>query len=106
MISRVIPTQEINASERDQFWQREEMEEKQRLEQERTRQEQNRRKLEEEIRKREEVESQLRDLKVIFRFIAIICNLKHIEGCPWHKKSLGTSKHLCNLYFHIDFSKI
>ncbi|CAB0031118.1 unnamed protein product [Trichogramma brassicae] len=61
---RVIPAQEINASERDQFWQKEEMEEKQRLEQERIRHEQNRKKLEEEAKRREEQENKLREQKV------------------------------------------
>lgn len=61
---RVIPEQEINATERDQFWQKEEMEEKKRLEQERLRQEKERQKLEQEIRAREEKETQLREQKV------------------------------------------
>ncbi|KAK2582104.1 hypothetical protein KPH14_004476 [Odynerus spinipes] len=61
---RVIPEQEINATERDQFWQREEIEEKKRLEQERIRNEQERQKLEKEIRIREEKECQLREQKV------------------------------------------
>ncbi|XP_046739523.1 drebrin-like protein isoform X2 [Diprion similis] len=61
---RVIPEQEINASERDQFWQREELEEKQRLEEERLRRDQERLKLELERRSREEKESELRDAQV------------------------------------------
>lgn len=61
---RVIPEQEINASERDQFWQKEEMEEKKRLEQERLRCEQERQKLEREVRAREEKEAQLREQQV------------------------------------------
>ncbi|XP_070152012.1 drebrin-like protein [Polyergus mexicanus] len=61
---RVIPEQEINATERDQFWQKEEMEEKKRLEQERLRCEQERQKLEKEVRAREEKEAQLREQKV------------------------------------------
>ncbi|XP_043498645.1 drebrin-like protein B [Polistes fuscatus] len=61
---RVIPEQEINATERDQFWQREEIEEKKRLEHERIRNEQERLRLEKEIRMREEKESQLREQKV------------------------------------------
>lgn len=61
---RVIPEQEINATERDQFWQKEEMEEKKRLEQERLRQEKERQKIEQEIRAREEKETQLREQKV------------------------------------------
>ncbi|KAL0118574.1 hypothetical protein PUN28_009322 [Cardiocondyla obscurior] len=61
---RVIPEQEINASERDQFWEKEEMEEKKRLEQERVRSEQERQKMEREIRAREEKETQLREQKV------------------------------------------
>lgn len=61
---RVIPEQEINATERDQFWEKEEMEEKKRLEQERLRCEQERQKLEREIRAREEKETQLREQQV------------------------------------------
>lgn len=61
---RVIPEQEINATERDQFWQREEMEEKKRLEQERMKCEKERRRLEEEIRTREEKEAMLREQQV------------------------------------------
>ncbi|CAL7943214.1 unnamed protein product [Xylocopa violacea] len=61
---RVIPEQEINASERDQFWQKEEMEEKKRLEQERIKSEKERQRLEEEIRAREEKEALLREQKV------------------------------------------
>ncbi|KOC65688.1 Drebrin-like protein [Habropoda laboriosa] len=61
---RVIPEQEINATERDQFWQREEMEEKKRLEQERIKCEKERQRLEEEIRTREEKETLLREQKV------------------------------------------
>lgn len=61
---RVIPEQEINAIERDQFWQKEEMEEKKRLEQERLRCEQERQKLESETKAREEKETQLREQQV------------------------------------------
>lgn len=61
---RVIPEQEINATERDQFWQKEEMEEKKRLEQERAKCEQERQRLEEEIRTREEKETMLREQQV------------------------------------------
>ncbi|XP_076247357.1 actin binding protein 1 [Calliopsis andreniformis] len=61
---RVIPEQEINATERDQFWQKEEMEEKKRLEQERVKCEQERQRLEEEIRTREEKEALLREQQV------------------------------------------
>ncbi|XP_012529432.1 drebrin-like protein [Monomorium pharaonis] len=61
---RVNPEQEINAMERDQFWEKEEMEEKRRLEQERLRCEQERQKLEREVRAREEKETQLREQQV------------------------------------------
>lgn len=61
---RVIPAQEINATERDQFWQKEEMEEKKRLEQERLKSEQERQRIEREIRTREEKEALLREQKV------------------------------------------
>lgn len=72
MLHRVIPEQEINASERDQFWQKEEMEEKKRLEQERLRSEQERQKLEREVRAREEKETQLREQQVRCNFISYI----------------------------------
>lgn len=61
---RVIPEQEINATERDQFWQKEEIEEKKRLEQERMKCEQERLRLEKEMRAREEKEALLREQKV------------------------------------------
>ncbi|XP_031825846.1 actin binding protein 1 isoform X2 [Nomia melanderi] len=61
---RVIPEQEINAIERDQFWQKEELEEKKRLEQERIKSEKERLRLEEEVRKREEKEAMLREQQV------------------------------------------
>lgn len=70
---RVIPEQEINATERDQFWQKEEMEEKKRLEQERVRQEKERQKLEQEIRAREEKETQLREQKVCHHISRGVC---------------------------------
>ncbi|XP_017789541.1 PREDICTED: drebrin-like protein [Habropoda laboriosa] len=66
---RVIPEQEINATERDQFWQREEMEEKKRLEQERIKCEKERQRLEEEIRTREEKETLLREQKVNIYYV-------------------------------------
>lgn len=85
MLHRVIPEQEINASERDQFWEKEEMEEKKRLEQERVRSEQERQKLDREMRAREEKETQLREQQVclnpIYFFIIYtlcISNVIHI----------------------------
>ena len=60
----MIPEQEINASERDRFWQREEIEEKQRVEQERLRLEKDRQRLELETRSREEHASKLREQQV------------------------------------------
>ncbi|XP_015593904.1 drebrin-like protein isoform X2 [Cephus cinctus] len=56
---RVIPEQEINATERDQFWQREEIEERKRLEQERCRAEQERGNIEREIWLRGDKKNQL-----------------------------------------------
>lgn len=58
---RVIPEQEINATERDQFWQKEEMEEKARVTEERLRLEKERQRLELETRSREEQQSKLRE---------------------------------------------
>jgi len=68
----VIPEQEINAIERDEFWQKEEMEEMKRLEQERIRCEQERQKLERETRAREEKETQLREQRVYCNLIIYI----------------------------------
>lgn len=78
---RVIPEQEINATERDQFWQKEEMEEKKRLEQERVRQEKERQKLEQEIKAREEKETQLREQKVCHSRICsvFVSFMRHIR---------------------------
>ncbi|XP_015120719.1 drebrin-like protein [Diachasma alloeum] len=58
---RVIPAQEINATERDEFWQKEELEEKARVEQERIRRERERQRLELETRSREEKQSKIRE---------------------------------------------
>lgn len=59
---RVNPVQEINAQERNQFWLREEQEERKRVEEERKRRESERLKLEQELKRREEVESAGRDV--------------------------------------------
>ena len=67
----MIPAQETNAMERDQFWEKEEMEEKKRLEQERLRCEQERQKLEQEMRAREEKETQLREQQVCLNIIIL-----------------------------------
>ncbi|XP_063982029.1 drebrin-like protein [Diachasmimorpha longicaudata] len=58
---RVIPAQEINATERDEFWQKEELEEKARVEQERIRREKERQRMEMETRSREEKQSKIRE---------------------------------------------
>ncbi|XP_008549115.1 drebrin-like protein B [Microplitis demolitor] len=58
---RVIPEQEINATERDEFWQKEEMEEKARVAEEKRRLEKERQQLELEARSREEQQSKLRE---------------------------------------------
>lgn len=58
---RVIPEQEINATERDRFWQREEMEEKARVAEERSRLEKERQRLELETRSSEEQRSKIRE---------------------------------------------
>lgn len=75
----MIPEQEINASERDQFWQREELEEKQRLEEERSRRDREQERLELERRSREEKESQLREaqvgrLLICYKFDGTLCS--------------------------------
>lgn len=88
----MIPEQEINATERDQFWQREEMEEKKRLEQERAKCEQERQRLEQEIRTREEKEALLREQQVNTRIRT--CNVERLAfnislaGCPMLCRSL------------------
>ncbi|CAK1550639.1 unnamed protein product [Leptosia nina] len=58
---KVNPVQEINSKERDQFWLKEEQEEKKRIEAERKRREEEKRKAEEEGRKRDEREAAKRD---------------------------------------------
>ncbi|XP_011305599.1 drebrin-like protein [Fopius arisanus] len=58
---RVIPAQEINATERDEFWQKEELEEKARIEQEKIRKEKERQRVELETRSREEKQSKIRE---------------------------------------------
>ncbi|CAH2039876.1 unnamed protein product, partial [Iphiclides podalirius] len=54
---KVNPVQEINSKERDQFWLKEEQEEKKRVEAERKRREEEKRKAEEEVRRRDELEA-------------------------------------------------
>ncbi|CAH4028876.1 unnamed protein product [Pieris brassicae] len=54
---KVNPVQEINSKERDQFWLKEEQEEKKRVEAERKQREEEKRKAEEEVRKRDEREA-------------------------------------------------
>ncbi|XP_072947574.1 drebrin-like protein [Epargyreus clarus] len=54
---KVNPVQEINSKERDQFWLKEEQEEKKRVEAERKRREEEKRKAEEEVRRRDEREA-------------------------------------------------
>ncbi|XP_065161241.1 drebrin-like protein [Atheta coriaria] len=58
---RVNPLQEINATERDQFWYKEEQEEKRRVEEERRRRDEERKILDEEIKKRDELEAKRRE---------------------------------------------
>ncbi|GBP37826.1 Drebrin-like protein [Eumeta japonica] len=54
---KVNPVKEINSQERDQFWLKEEQEEKRRIETERKRREEEKRKAEEEIRRRDQLEA-------------------------------------------------
>ncbi|CAK1586456.1 unnamed protein product [Parnassius mnemosyne] len=54
---KVNPVQEINSKERDQFWLKEEQEEKKRVEAEKKRREEEKRKAEEEVRRRDELEA-------------------------------------------------
>ncbi|XP_032520553.2 drebrin-like protein [Danaus plexippus] len=54
---KVNPVQEINSKERDQFWMKEELEEKRRVEAERKRREEEKKKGEEELRRRDELEA-------------------------------------------------
>lgn len=57
---KVNPVKEINSKERDQFWLKEEQEEKKRIEAERKRREEEKRKSEEDVRRRDEIEAQRR----------------------------------------------
>lgn len=63
----VNPVKEINATERDLFWMKEEREEKSRLEEERNRREAERRQLEQEAKRRELEEAVQRDAKTYAR---------------------------------------
>ncbi|XP_041986594.1 drebrin-like protein isoform X2 [Aricia agestis] len=54
---KVNPVQEINSKERDQFWLKEELEEKKRVEAEKKRREEEKKKAEEEVRRRDELEA-------------------------------------------------
>ncbi|XP_044735243.1 drebrin-like protein B [Chrysoperla carnea] len=60
---RVNPVKEINAQERNQFWLREEQEEKKRIEEERKRRDLDRQKMEEELKRREIAETASRDIQ-------------------------------------------
>ncbi|XP_029039981.1 drebrin-like protein [Osmia bicornis bicornis] len=96
---RVIPEQEINASERDQFWQREEMEEKKRLEQERIKCEKERQRLEEEIKSREEKEALLREQKVTAKENSIARQKlaeQRAEAANNFRNQLAASQHYSN----------
>ncbi|RZC37854.1 SH3 9 and/or Cofilin ADF domain containing protein [Asbolus verrucosus] len=64
---RVNPIKEINARERDQFWRKEEEEEKKRIEEERKRKESEKLKSEEELRRRELEETAKRDAETSLR---------------------------------------
>lgn len=64
---RVNPIKEINSRERDQFWLKEEQEEKKRVEEERKRKEFERLKMEEEVKRRELAETVERDAKTYQR---------------------------------------
>lgn len=64
---RVNPIKEINAKERDQFWLKEEQEEKKRLEEERKRKEAERLQREEEVKQRELKEAAQREAKTSMR---------------------------------------
>lgn len=68
---RVNPVKEINSKERDQFWQKEEQEEKKRLEEERKRKEAERLRLEQEAKQREASEAAQRDAKTYLRNTSI-----------------------------------
>lgn len=63
--SRVNPAKEINATERDSFWRKEEEEERKRVELERERKQQELLKVEEERRSREQKEHQEREKRII-----------------------------------------
>lgn len=64
---RVNPVKEINAIERDQFWLKEEEEEKKRVEEERKRKELERKKLDEEVKQRELIQEANREAEMALR---------------------------------------
>lgn len=75
---RVNPVKEINSKERDQFWQKEEQEEKKRLEEERKRKDAERLKLEQEAKQRELDEAAKREAQTYARNNSID-QIKHAE---------------------------
>lgn len=83
---RVIPKQEINAQERDKFWEKEEQEERQRQEEEKRRKEEERRKLEEERKRRETAEAAKREEKIIERSKSIN-QIREAEKATQDKKN-------------------
>lgn len=74
---RVIPKQEINTSERDKFWQKEEEEEKRRIEEENRKKIEERLRIEEELRKRE-VHMKLLVLCYSYMLFEEFCCVKNI----------------------------
>lgn len=81
---RVNPIQEINARDRDQFWLKEEQEEKRRVEEERRRRDEERAKLEQEARQREAEQAAQREQRTNERNTGID-QIKHAEQMAQHQ---------------------
>lgn len=84
--TRVNPVKEINSKERDQFWLKEEQEEKKRLEEERKRREAERLRLEQEAKQRELQEEAQRSAKTYARNTSID-QIKHAEQVAFEAQS-------------------
>ncbi|XP_049777311.1 drebrin-like protein [Schistocerca cancellata] len=89
---RVIPRQEIDVHERDQFWEREQREEQQRQAEERKRREEERRKLEEERHKRELAEAAKREARIEERTRTISQQREAERSAEQHDREIIAAK--------------
>ncbi|CAG0920677.1 unnamed protein product [Notodromas monacha] len=81
---RIIPTRDINKSEREKFWEQQEAEEKKRLEEEQRKRESDLKRLEEERNRREVAEAKAREERVRER-VRAIKQIKEAEADKSHQ---------------------